>query len=395
MRILVLNWRDTKSKDYGGAERTAETIAKRLSERGHMVTLFTSVGGSSRTGRIGKVEVIRGGSINTVYLFAFAHMLRNRSRYDIVMESVSTMPFFSTLLFEQSRVFVLVHHIMGKHIFSATHPLKAIAAGVAESSIPFFYRNANFVTLSKFVRSQLMERGISPSRIRTFYLNYIRIDGGSMRKEKKPTLVTVGRMVRQKRVNMLIALFSRLVKEKKIDAKLIVVGRGREGGRLKRMCARLGISSRVRFTGFVNEKEKVSLLKSSWVFATTSLIEGYGLSALEAEACGIPVVAFANGGLRESVRNNRSGFLVKEGDDDAYIEKLCRLLSDTRLRERMGRNARRHSLSMGGSGLDRFIEELEHAAAQPKPINPYGNKIKQVKCPAVQEQCGFDEKHCR
>ncbi|MCL5115499.1 MAG: glycosyltransferase family 4 protein [Candidatus Marsarchaeota archaeon] len=354
----MLNWRDTKSRDYGGAEMITEVIASTLAKRGHKVTLFVS-GKSGNKGQPKGVDIIRKGSVNTVYLHAFAHMLKNRKRYDMVIESVNSVPFLSTLIFDPKEVFILVHHFAGKNLFHATNPVKAIAAFIGEAIIPIAYRNANFVALSKFVRAQLLSRGVPAKNISFYYLNYI--NPGKMAEEKwnKPSIITIGRLVRYKRVDMLIKIFYRLMNDKRINARLVIVGGGKEEGRLVSLCDSLKIKDKVVFAGRVSERAKMRMLERSWVFATASMIEGYGLSAVEAEACGLPAVAFANGGLKESIKNGYSGFLVPEGEEEAYANKLALLLSDAKLRKRMGRNARKYSLSMGEHGLDRLINRIE------------------------------------
>lgn len=357
---MLLNWRDKRDKGYGGAEVVVEKIAQEISKEGHEVTLFTSRSGASPGKEmVGNVRVLRMGSRDTVYIFAILHMLANREMYDAVIESVNTVPFFSTLLFSPSCVFVLVHHIMGRHIFFATNPLKAAAAGALEALIPKMYKNANFIVLSKFVRSQLEDMGIERNRIHIIRIPYERISDKKEPKFSIPTLITTGRLVRQKRVDIIIRILGKLTKEKGIDAKLIIAGAGKERTRLEELSKHMGLEHNIKFTGFLDQKAKVSMLKRAWIFTTASLIEGFGLSALEAELCSLPVVAFANGGLSESVKNSYSGFLIKEKDETAYADKVAMLLSNKRLREKMGRNARKYSLSLERPGIEKLIKLIE------------------------------------
>jgi glycosyltransferase involved in cell wall biosynthesis len=358
MRILLLNWRDKTDASYGGAEVVVEKLAFELSKSCD-VTLFTSRGSGSRMERRGSIEIIRRGSINTVYFKAAAYLARNRNKYDAVIESVSSVPFFSSLVFDKRRIFVLIPHLMGKNVFKAVNPLKALAAYIAERMIPRLYKGAKFLVLSDFVRRQLiyagikpdsiyMIRGYSPSRARP-----------SADKSANPIIVSVGRLVRYKRNDILIRMFAEVHRAVPY-AKLVIVGDGPERNKLESLRSSLGLEDCIEFTGFVSEREKDRILSNAWVFTTASRIEGLGLSALEAEEKGLPVVAFGNGGLAEAVRNGYSGFLVKEGDEKAFIDALCRLVGNggRHLLKNMSAKAIRHAAYFGGREEARDILKI-------------------------------------
>ena len=102
----------------------------------------------------------------------------------------------------------------------------------------------------------------------------------------------------------------------------------------------LGLEDRVQMLGFLAEDAKVDLLRRAWVHVLTSPKEGWGISNIEAAACATPSVASDAPGLRESVVDGRTGFLVPHGDVGALSDALGRLLRDHALREQMGRQAR-------------------------------------------------------
>ena len=78
------------------------------------------------------------------------------------------------------------------------------------------------------------------------------------------------------------------------------------------------------------------------LFVYPGLREHIGLVYLEAQACGVPVVAFANGGIPAVVRDGETGFLVPPMDQQAFVDRLDRLVGDAELRRRLGANARLH-----------------------------------------------------
>lgn len=95
-----------------------------------------------------------------------------------------------------------------------------------------------------------------------------------------------------------------------------------------------------RLTSVGNDHLLVAAYVAADACVVPSLTEQFGLVALESMACGTPVVAFATGGIPEVVRHHETGYLVPPGDAEALAEGLRTVLSDTGLRERLGRRAR-------------------------------------------------------
>jgi glycosyltransferase involved in cell wall biosynthesis len=124
-------------------------------------------------------------------------------------------------------------------------------------------------------------------------------------------------------------------------AVFAIMGEGPERERLERIAASLGLSSRVRFTGWVSETEVALRAVDVLVFSSEPVVETAPLAALEAMASGVPVVASDVGSLREIVSDGETGFLFPPGDGRALAEKIRALLGDESLRESMSRGARR------------------------------------------------------
>ena len=124
------------------------------------------------------------------------------------------------------------------------------------------------------------------------------------------------------------------------DAVLEIAGAGDYRPALEQLVASLDLGARVRFLGFVSEEEKLALLRRAWAVALASPKEGWGLTNVEAEACGTPVVASNSPGIRESVRHGETGFLVPHGDVAALGAALDRVAQDPALVARMGVAAR-------------------------------------------------------
>jgi glycosyltransferase involved in cell wall biosynthesis len=358
MRVLVLNWRDIENPTAGGSEAVVENMLRGLSALGHEVTLFTSeFENCKKFEKTGHGTIIRKGSMNTVYLHALLYLLGHRKDFDFVIESVSAVPFFTPLCFDSNRIIIIPHHLVGKVVFEEVPFPKALLAYCAERSIPFVYRNAKFIAVSGPVKEDLSRFGVDPRRISVCYFGLSPLfKAKRKRKFGKPTLVTVARLRRYKRVDLLLEMFKRVLE--KVDSRLIIIGTGPELPSLKRKAKQLGISNKVRFTGFVDDAEKEDLLSRSWVFVTASEREGFGIGALESESSGTPVVAFRIGGLKDAIKDKYSGFLAQEGDADSFVRLTLRLLRDAQLRSRMSQNAARYSCRFERSEAIRKIDGM-------------------------------------
>jgi glycosyltransferase involved in cell wall biosynthesis len=126
------------------------------------------------------------------------------------------------------------------------------------------------------------------------------------------------------------------------DAALLVIGDGPTRQESERLAAQLGVAAAVRFTG--HRSDVPELLAAMDVLAAPSTAEqGLGYSVLEAMCSGVPVVASRCGGPAECVVHGESGLLVPMADVPALVEALIRVLTDARLRQRLGQGARRRS----------------------------------------------------
>jgi len=121
---------------------------------------------------------------------------------------------------------------------------------------------------------------------------------------------------------------------------LDICGQGDDRPRLEQLVARLGLGDAVRFLGYVPEQEKRQLLRRAWAVVFPSPKEGWGITNVEAAACGTPALASDSPGLRESVRHGVTGYLVPHGDRAALAGRMLELAADRALVERLGHAAR-------------------------------------------------------
>ena len=134
-----------------------------------------------------------------------------------------------------------------------------------------------------------------------------------------------------KRATAVVDVFARVTKE--VPAHLLMVGDGPDRDNAARFAAELGVSERVHFLG--EQDEVRSLLSIADVFLLPSAQESFGLAALEAMACEVPVVASSVGGLPEVIQHGVNGFLHPLDDLDAMAQSAVRLLTDPALHRRV------------------------------------------------------------
>jgi L-malate glycosyltransferase len=144
-----------------------------------------------------------------------------------------------------------------------------------------------------------------------------------------------------KRVTDTIKIFEQVQKE--IPSKLLLVGDGPDRSECERLCRQLELCDKVKFLG--KQEALVDILSASDVFLIPSQSESFGLAALEAMSCGVPVISSSVGGLPELVSHNKSGFIAEIGDIDRMAKYVIDLLSNERKYKLFSKNARERAVN--------------------------------------------------
>jgi glycosyltransferase involved in cell wall biosynthesis len=339
--LLAINFRDMAHPEAGGAELHLEQILLAAVARGWRVTWLASgfPDGAAEAEHKG-IRVVRRGSWWDFNLIVPRVLEREFASPppDLVVEDINKAPCF-TPMFTRAPVAVIVPHLFGATILREAAPPIALYVMALELLIPAVYRRSRFVAISESTRDDLVRRGIDASRIAVVHCG---LDHESYRADPSvprsatPTIVFVGRLRRYKGVDWVMRALPRVLRQVP-GARLRVIGDGPFEGALRREAARLGVADAVEFLGFLPRAEKVRRLQEAWVVVQPSPKEGWGLTVVEAGACGTAVVAADSPGLRDSVRRDETGLLVPYGDDAALADALARVLLNGDLRERLGR----------------------------------------------------------
>ncbi|MBV8117479.1 MAG: glycosyltransferase [Candidatus Eremiobacteraeota bacterium] len=337
LRILVLNWRDPKHPQAGGAETYLFEQAKRWVRWGHHVEWLSGgfPGGAARE-RVESIPVRRVGNALTVYgAVGLTYLREFRDRFDVVIDSSNGIPFFSPLFSMKAKVCIVYH--VHREVFKKHLPgwLAHCLAWCEEKLVPLVYRKVHFVTISDDTRTEMRRVGIGKAGVGLVRCG---VDGSLTPGEKAgvPTVLYLGRLKAYKRVDRLIEAFARVV-ERVPSATLRIAGTGDALPGLRKLVASLHLEDAVVFEGFVNEARKRELLQQSWVTVSLSEMEGWGITAIEGNACGTPAVAYDVPGLREAIVHDESGLIVPEGCDVA--DAIVAVLKDDVLRRRLERGA--------------------------------------------------------
>lgn len=337
MKLLVLNWRDPRNPEAGGAEVHLHEILRRAASAGHEVTQVSArPAGLPAEEIVDGVRILRRGGRYTFHLGleGFCRHL-GLDGFDLIVEDLCKLPFNSPR-WSDTPVLVIVPHLFGTTAYREVALPLAMYVNLLESSIPRVYAHCPFVAISDSTKADLVRRGISPGSIDVIPCG---IDtthySPSPEVSAEPGLVLyIGRVKKYKGIQHLISAVARL-RADGVEARLRVVGTGDYLEALRSLASGLGLRDAVEFTGFVQEDRKLLELRRAWVAALPSEKEGWGLTVIEANACGTPVVASDSDGLRDSVKPGETGLLVPHADPPALADALRKILAAPELRARL------------------------------------------------------------
>lgn len=212
------------------------------------------------------------------------------------------------------------------------------------------------LALSRWMAGELAARGVPGSRITVFQPGILPPPPRSVvEPDAAPTAICLGRLVPRKGQDRLIAAWPE-VRRRVPGARLLLVGRGPDGARLRARAREAGVEDAVEFAGHL----RGDALEAAWTRARVYAMpcreeaggdtEGYGLTFLEAGARGLPVVAGTTGGVPEAVDDGVTGVLVDPGDEGALVEALVGLLTDPERARALGAAGRERALGRHSPG---------------------------------------------
>lgn len=203
------------------------------------------------------------------------------------------------------------------------------------------------ITVSNSVKKQLIDLGLKENKVKVIY-NGINIErfkpSKNLKNDSRIIIGSAGRLNMEKGMNYLIKAF-KMVLGKYPEAQLKIAGQGSEEKNLKKLAKDLDIENNVKFLDYVADEDMPDFYKNIDIFALTPIRrESFGMVAAEAGACAKPSVVTNISGLKEVVKNNETGLVVDIKDIKAVAFALIKLIENSELRERFGKNARQRVL---------------------------------------------------
>lgn len=346
MNILLVNWQDRANPHAGGAEIHLHEIYGRLAARGHRVRLVCSgwAGAASRA-VVDGIHVERHGDRHRFALEGRGAVRRALATEapDVLVEDINKIPLFTASLTDRP-VGVIIPHLFGTTAFQEAAWPMAATVWLLERPIPALYRRASFHAISESTRDDLVARGVPREQVVVIHpgvdASRFTPAADSSPRTAAPTFLYIGRLRRYKGVEFAIRALAR-AREQRPDLRLLIAGSGDDRPRLEALSAGLGLAGAVEFLGFVTEERKLELLRSVWANVFPSPKEGWGITNVEAAACGTPSLASDSPGLRDSVRHGETGYLVPHGDPAALAARMLELANDPARLAALGQAARR------------------------------------------------------
>jgi L-malate glycosyltransferase len=368
---------------YGGSGIVATELGKSLAQRGHKVHFITYALPMRLTGignNVGAMDYIDNIFYHEVemssyplfefplYEMALASKMVEVTRYEKLdlIHAHYAIPHASAAL--------TAKNILGcdMKIVTTLHGTDITLVGLEPSFEPLMKysieRSDAVTSVSEFLKKETIENYGVNKEI-TAIPNFIDtdvfrpVDSRQLRRLLAPNgekiLVHVSNFRAVKRVGDAIKAFKQVL-DKGIKAKFLLVGDGPDRSECEVLARELGIWQQTRFLG--KQAELSAILSASDVFIIPSGNESFGLAALEAMACGVPVLSSDIGGLPEVNVDGKTGYIVKTGDVNALAERLHKLFTEEPLRKQMGVDALAHAI--GNFTKEQLVPKYEEVYEQ-------------------------------
>jgi len=355
LKILILHRKDVTNLEAGGGTLYTDRVAKYLVRKGHEVTLIcANYPGGKKEDNIDGVDILRLGTKYSVYfLFPFYYLKKFKGKIDIIVDVVNGPPWLSPLYSSAPKITLVLQAFEEVFLVELNKLLALILCSMENFSF-YIYRNTPVVTLSPSVKKDLVDAGFPERNVFVIPPGIDQEKYTPGEKSRLPLVLYVGRLKKYKGLEYLIMAMREVVKNVP-DARLLIVGKGDYASKLVNLTAKLGLENVVKFCGYTPEERKIELMRKAHVIVLPSIKEGWGIPIIEAAACGTPAIGTDTTGLRDSIINGKTGFLVPYGKPKILTEKIVEILKNDDLRDKLSKNAIRWARNFDWNrGLSKF-----------------------------------------
>lgn len=338
----------------GGISTYSKELAIALTKTDRIIVLAAGITNKDYTDRCFPYKVIRTPNVALLRIAAFfiyIPWLLWKFHIDAVLHTVWPTALISYIWYQIMPVpyFVSVHaseflddkRTWQRRLKSYLKQLKHTALFKASGIFAVSHYSANLIRDLGIEQSYIhvVKPGVNPERFTPKHTNKI--------VNHQNILLTVGRLDLHKGHDNVLKALS-ILKERGINPRYIIVGQGDEEKDLRKMVNALNLDSQVTFAGFVPDDKLPELYNACDIFIMASrkiptrldIIEGFGISFLEAAACGLPVIAGNSGGVSDALINGKTGILVDPNNPKEIADTIQYLLNDVNLCRRLGSEGR-------------------------------------------------------
>jgi glycosyltransferase involved in cell wall biosynthesis len=356
-KLLLINWRDIKNPEAGGAEIYYHELFRRLAGMEFDITVLShNFPGAPHRETIDGINVIRHGGKWLFNYEIIPWLLREHRNYDLIIEDLNKIPFLTPLYLKCSRLH-LVMHFFGKEIFREALFPAALYVYCMEKLVPVFYRKERFVAISESTAREIERFPVPRSHIGivepgidcSYYYP-------TSPKADPPVIAFMGRLMKYKNAQFIIRMLPRL-RSAVLGCTLEIGGTGEYLQALQHIATQCGVAEQVRFLGRISEEAKRDLLSRASLFVNPSAKEGWGINNIEANLCGTVSLSSNVPGLRDSVDDGKTGVLYAPDDADDFHEKAVRLLTEHTERSAMEKAARKRALEFDWDHMARKLTD--------------------------------------
>ncbi len=340
MKILDLIYDDVHNPWCGGGGALrVHKVNERLA-RHHDITVLTGNFPGAKEEVINGVRYRRLGTSASYVpsrlsfsLEAPLHIARFRG--DVIVNECSFFaPSFADL-YTKRPVVNVIHHLMDRHAFKI-YPVIGFFPFLSERAI--LKTSRNVITSARSVRDEIENR--DPKKKVTNIPNGVSEEFFALDPEEKPFILSLGRIdIYMKGLDLLLEAISRM-KNSSVSLKIAGAGKPGDMKRLTELIKGHGLDNRVAYLGRVEEREKLELLRTCLFLAMPSRFEGWGITAVEANAAEKAVLGTRISGLTEAVEDNQTALLIEPERIDQLASAMDLLVENENMRRRLGRQGR-------------------------------------------------------
>lgn len=347
MNILILNWKDIKHPERGGAEIIVYELAKRMINDGHNVTWFCrSSNNCLPEETIDGIKIIRRGNLVTMYLMAPIFYWSQISKPDLVIDCSNTIYWQTPLWAWKSRKIAYLNQLAKEVFWYEYPPIISHFGWVIEHLQYLTYLHTRFLCYAPSTKQDLISVGVPERNINIFPLGLDHSRYKPGKKSPTPLFICVNRLVKMKRTELAIQAMN-IIKRKYPQARLIIVGTGYNRPSLQKLRNSLQLQTQVEFADenvwfFKNSSKdkKLQLMQKAWALIFPSVKEGWGMTVTECAACGTPSIVTNVTGLRDSVVAGKTGLIISANPSSQELaQAMTRLIIDVKLRNRLSLGA--------------------------------------------------------